>query len=624
MLKKQIVKILKPLGIEVKEEDLEVPKEFGDIAFPCFKLAKLKKQNPQILAEEIAKKIKLPKKSFIEKVEAKSGYVNFFFNWKKISTKVLKEILRKGEKYGKPAKIEKKKIMVEHTSTNPNKALHIGHARNSCLGDCLARILRFCGHNVIVANYIDDSGAQVADIIVGFKFLNFPIETEKKFDQYCGDEVYVKVNKLYETNPELLEKKKFVIQKIEEGNNEIANFSAEIVRKVLLEQFKTCWRLNIFYDLLNKETDIIYSKLWDKAFKVLKEKNFVYLETEGEKAGCWMLKLSDLEEFKGLKEPDVTLVRSDGTVVYVGKDIAYAMWKHGLLKEDFNYEKFVVQPNKKVLWSTTSKKGISKHPIFNNVDISINVIDVRQSHYQNVVKAALNLISRETKNYIHYAYNLVALSPKTAQQLGIPVEGEKEFIHMAGRKGWFINTDVVLDALFKKTLEETKKRNPDMKENEIKEIAEKLAVSTLRYELTKVSPEKIIVFDLSEALKLEGNTGPYLQYAHTRCCSILRKAMKWKPTFSEEKISIQEKDLIKKLALFQEVVESSAKDLRPHYICNYAYELATTFDKFYESCPVLQAETENQRNFRLTLVYSTKIVLRNALSLIGIEALEKM
>ncbi|MEM5772952.1 MAG: arginine--tRNA ligase [Candidatus Aenigmatarchaeota archaeon] len=622
MIEGEVEEILNKAG--VKEVRLEVPKvkEFGDIAFPCFDLAKQKKQNPQKIAEEIVRNIKFQKKNFIEKIEAKSGYVNFFFDWKKISAWILKKILSEGEKYGKPIKIEKKKIMIEHTSTNPNKALHIGHIRNSCLGDCLARILSFYGHDVIVANYIDDSGAQIADVIVGFKFLNIPLQTEKKFDQYCGDEVYVKVNKLYETNPEILEKRKFVIKKIEEGNNEIAKFSDEIVHKILLEQLKTCWRLNIFYDLVNKETDIIRSKLWEKAFNALKRKSFIYFATKGEKAGCWMFKLSDLNEFKKLKEPDVTLVRSDGTVVYVGKDIAYAMWKHGLLKQDFKYKKFVVQPNKKILWSTTSEEGESKHPSFKNVDISINVIDVRQSHYQNVVKSVLNIISKKTKNYIHYAYEVVSLSSKTANQLGIPLE--KKIIHMAGRKGWFINADTVLDALFKKALGETKKRNLSMSEVELREIAEKIAVSSLRYDLVKVSPEKIIVFDLDEALRLQGNTGPYLQYAYTRCHNILKKADKWKPEFSVDKISIEEKNLLKSLMEFPEIVERSAKDLKPHYIANYAYNLATIFDRFYEACPVLKAETDEKKNFRLTLVEATKTVLGKALELLGIETLEKM
>jgi arginyl-tRNA synthetase len=627
MLKEHVAKILKFYLKDVEvEKYLEIPPQpdLGDLAFTCFELAKVEKRNPRDIAADIVDGIKLPKGSLIEKVEVKGGYVNFFFNWRKISEIALKEVLDKKEKYGKPDKVEKKKIMVEHTSTNPNKALHIGHTRNSCLGDSLARILGFCGHDIVVANYIDDSGAQVADVIVGFKFLNIPMETTMKFDQYCGDEVYVKVNKLYETNQDLMEKKKFVIQKIEEGKNEIAEFSSEIVNKILLEQLKTCWRINISYDLLNMETDLLHFKLWEKAFETLKEKGFAYLATDGERADCWLLKLSDLPEFKGMENPDTTLVRSDGTVVYVGKDISYAMWKHGLLKEDFKYDKFVTQPNKKTLWATTSKKGVSKHPIFKDVDISINVIDVRQSHYQNAVMAALKLISGKTKNYFHYAYEVVSLSTKTAQQMGIAIEEDKEFVHMAGRKGWFVNTDVTLDALFKKTLEETKKRNPTMNEKELKEIAEKIAISTLRYELTKISPEKIIVFDLDDALKLEGNTGPYLQYAHTRCCGILEKAGKWKPGFSAEKISEQEKELMKTLMNFPEIVENAAKDLKPHYICNYAYELATILDKFYELCPVLKAETEQQKNFRLSLVQATKIVLSNALNLVGMEALEKM
>ena len=605
--------IAKALKVDINQ--IEEPEKYGDFAYACFSLAREMKKDPKEIADELAKKLKI---KFIEKIEATGSYLNFYIDWKKVSPQLFKNM---NEMYGKPEKIKEKKIMVEHTSTNPNKALHVGHIRNSSLGDSLMRILSFYGHNVEVANYIDDTGNQMAELVIGFKILNMPIETKMKFDQYCGDDIYVKVNKMYETNPELLEKKKFITKKIEEGNNEIADFSNQIARRILLDQLKTCWRMSIYYDLLNKESDIIQLKLWEKAFELLKKKNFVYQAKDGEKEGCWLLRLSDLPEFKGMKDADATLVRSDGTIVYVGKDVAYAMWKHGLLKEDFNYSKFVSQPNDKILWTTTSKEGENKHPEFMGVDTSINVIDVRQSYYQDSVIAALKLISGKKIDYIHYDYDVVSLSSKTAKKLGI--ETKEKFVHMAGRKGLFINTDVVLDELFKKALEETKKRNPDAPEDWLKEVAEKIAVGALRYELEKISPEKIIIFDIDEALRLDGNAAPYLQYTYTRASSILSKADKLEDFDVKQLKDDKEISIMKLLLKFADIIERSVKDLRPHYIANYLYELSVAFNEFYQSLPVLKAE-EDLKNARLKLVESVKIVLGNGLKLLGIPILEKM
>lgn len=629
-INQDIIKLLRKVELLRKEKiegTLEAPPraEFGDLATNiCFQLAKKLKKSPQKIAEEIIKKIEIRKDSLISKVEAKDGYINFFFNWKRIQKELLKEILQNQENYGKP-KISKEFVMVEHTSVNPNKALHIGHARNACLGDCLTRLLKFCGHDVVIANYIDDTGNQIADIVVGFKFLNFPEEKEGiKFDHYCGDEVYVKVNKIYKEKPELLKKRKFVIKMIEEGNNEIATYAKALAEKVLRSQLQTLWRLGIHYDLLNWESDIIHSKLWEKAFKLLKEKKYVYYATEGKNKGCWLFKLSHLPEFRGLETPDKILVRSDGTVVYAGKDIAYAMWKHGLLEHDFNYKKFIKQPNGTVLWETTSEKGEAKHPKFNDVDTSINVIDVRQSHEQSIVATAVKIVGKKKKEYIHYAYEVVSLSRNTAKKLGIEFDETKQFVHMSGRKGYFVNVDTLLDALFKKAYEETKRRNPDATEEFLKQVAEAIAIGTLRYEMVKMTPEKLMVFDMDEALRLEGNTAPYLQYAHTRCCGILRKTGKWNEQFEIDKITREEKKLVKKLLEFSEIVEKAARELRPNYICNYAYELATVLSEFYHVCPVIKAESKKIRDFRLTLIKATQIILKISLNLLGIKALEKM
>jgi len=608
--KKQIAKEL-----DVKIEEIEEPEKYGDFAFPCFNLAKKLNKNPNGIAKDLEKKVKV---NFLE-TRAAGPYVNFYINWQEFAQELLGSI---NDNYGKPEKMEKKKVMVEHTSVNPNKALHIGHIRNSCLGDSLVRLLEFFGNDVVIANYIDDTGDQMSDLIIGFKFLDIPVETKMKFDQYCGDIVYVKVHKMYEKNKNLLEKKKTITKKIEEGNNEISNLSGEIARKVLLEQLKTCWRMNIYYDLLNKETDIIQSKLWEKSFDMLKEKNLIYQAAEGDKKGCWLLKLSNLPEFKEMKDADATIKRSDGTVLYIGKDIAYAMWKHGLLDLDFGYNKFVKQPNNTILWTTTTKNPEKGSPKFNNVDKSIAVIDVRQSYYQDSVKAALKLISGKDEEYIHYAYDLVSLSSKTAKQLGIDVGG-KSFVHMAGRRGWVVNTDTVLDALFKKALEETKERNPDEKEEFLKETAEKIAVGALRYELEKVSPEKIIVFDMDEALRLEGNAAPYLQYTYTRASSILRKAETVKNFDAKLLKDPKETETLKLLAKYPDILEKSLKDLKLHYISNYIYELSVSFNLFYQFLPVLKAEGK-LRDSRLKLVECVRTVLKSSLELLGIPLMEKM
>ncbi len=623
MFKDEVIRTLADIGIEANETILEVPtkEEFGDVAFPCFELAKIEKRPPQEIAEDIARRIHISKHPMLIKVEVRGGYVNFFFYWEKIAQQTLERIFVEKEKFGTPI-IEKERVMVEHTSTNPNKALHIGHARNACLGDSLYRLQNFAGNDVIAANYIDDSGPQVADIVVGLRFLKIPKKTKMKFDQFVGDEVYVKVNKMYESNPALKEKRSFVLQEIERGNNQISEFADKIVKKVLTEQLKTAWRMKIFYNLLNKETDIIRLKLWDKAFEMLKEKNLAYLSTGEDRNNCWLLKLSNLSEFANLTNPDITLVRSDGTTLYVAKDIAYAMWKHGLLAEDFNYQKFVTQPNKKVVWSTTSKNGSKKHPTFKNVGKSINVVDVRQSYEQDAVAAALKLISKQTKQYVHYDYELVSLSAKTANQLGIEVE--KDFVHMSGRAGLFVNTDKVLDTIHKKSFEETKKRNPKANKKFINQVAEAVAISALRYQLLRVSPEKMIVFDLDDSIKLEGDTSAYLQYAYTRTAGILRKAKRKSFSFKIQRIEQHEKELVKKLAMFPDVIQTSLDDLKINYICSYAFDLASTFDKFYEFCPVLKADNIHTRNFRLSLVEATRNVLKICFSLIGIEVLEKM
>ena len=611
MLKEILTEELKKFGIEVESSQIEIPKEeFGDLALPCFIFAKKLKKDPNEIAKEFSNKIT---SELIERMEVKSGYLNFFLNWKKILP-FLKEIDEIDKWIGK----EKKKIMVEHTSVNPNKAIHIGHARNACLGDVIAKMLKLKGNEVIVANYIDDTGKQVADLVLAFKYLNYPEESEIKFDNYC-DKVYVETHKKLEKNPELQEKIKEISKLIEEGNNEIAIYARKLAEKVVKEQLKTLWNLNIFYDLLNWESDILKKKLWEKTFEFLKAKSLVERVETGRKKGCWILKLSKLKNFKNLKDADKVLIRSDGTLVYAAKDIAYAFWKHGILEDEFEYTVFCMQPNGKELWSTC-EKGEKLNSKFNRVDVSINIIDARQSLEQEIVKNAIKLVNPKV-NYIHYAYEVVSLSQKTAKKLRIEMDESKQFVHMSGRKGWFINVDTLYQKLFEKILEEVKKRNEGMEEKKCKEIAKKLTLSTIRYELLKVSPEKMIIFDLDEALSLEANTAIYLLYTYARACNILKKAEKIGKNFEVEKIEEGEKKLLKHLLLFPEILNQALKNLRPNEICNYIFTLANIFNNFYEKYPVLKSEKES---FRLELVRKTKNILEFCFELLGIEKLERI
>lgn len=606
--------IKKLVPLENIENTLESPDpSFGDVASTvCFSLAKQQKKPPSKIAEEIVQSVKLPKNSVIERVEAKGGYINFFFNRSRLSKAVINEAVKKS--YGKPD-INRKKVIVEHTSVNPNKALHVGHIRNSCLGDAIVRMLRFAGNKVQEINYIDDSGAQLADIIVGFKFLNIPMTTDMKFDQYCGNEVYVRVNKIYETKPELQTKRSETIRKIEKGGNETSKLAGSIVEKILGAQLETLGRMGISFDLLVTETAVLRSKLWEEAFQRLRSSGLVYKETEGENAGCWLLKLSDRPEFSNLENADKILSRSDGTVLYTGKDIAYAMWKHGLLDDKFGYELFSSEPR---TWITSAggraKKG------FGGADKTVTIVDVRQSYAQDVVVAALEMLTNKKVDYNHYDYGVVTLSKNTAEQLGFATETQT---HMSGRKGLFVNVDDVLNTLEKKAHEETKKRNAGADEKWLRETAKKIARSALRYEMVKIDRENMINFDTEESLRLDGNTSPYLQYAYARSLKILLKAGKIPKPFATESITDAESEIIKSLMNFPAVVDKAVISLSPQEICRYAYSLCSLFNKFYQDSPVLHAEGKTKA-FRLNLVKSFVAVLGKCFDFIGIDALQKM
>nr|MDQ5876756.1 arginine--tRNA ligase [Thermoproteota archaeon] len=499
-------------------------------------------------------------------------------------------------------------------------------------------------HRTTVLNYIDDSGVQIADIVVGFKFAGFPIEPptkNQKFDQYCGDEVYVKINEIYEKDPQIAEKRKLVLKEIEEGKSEIARFAMDITLRVLQEQLKTCWRMKVRYDLLNFETHIVGSKLWSKAFELLKSNSIAKYETEGKNKGCWVIEVKEEEE-KKQEEDDKVLVRSDGTATYIAKDIPYAAWKLGLVEDPFYYQEYTKQWDGSTLYATTladsdiksgssSSKTVDKK--FNGGERVITIIDSRQSRLQAIISQVLSKIGvsgNGHNKYFHLGYEAVTLSSDTAKEFGIDI-GNRQFMHMSGRKGIYVNADYVLDALHDKAYKEAKTRNPDFSDQQLNKIAEDISISAIRYNMIKQDLDKIITFDIKESLSLEGDTGPYLQYAYARSQRILEKSEQGfiiaagRTNFAFEQLTHDsEIALIKEISKLDLVVENAAKSLCLKSLAHYAYKLAMTFNLFYEKVPVLREQDNEVRMARLGLVKAFGITLKNTLEVLGITALERM
>jgi len=585
---------------------------FGDVTCNVsFLLAKHLKKKPYEVAKIISEKYQPYLGKLINKVDAhQSGYINFFANYSQLNAIILKASVK--DDYGFLDLGKKSRIVVEHTSVNPNKALHIGHVRNIVLGDTVARILRQTNFDVKVLNYIDDSGLQVADIIVGFKYGGFSENPPpgQKFDQYCGDVVYVKTTEKYSSNTELEETRKKVLQSLEDEKSDIAKFAEKITKKVLSEQLKTCWKLSASYDCLNFESQIIRSGLWKQVFEKMKEMKLTHLEKEGKNANCWVIKGEKNEE-------DKVLVRSNGTATYIAKDIPYAAWKLGLLPDPFYYTHYATQENGKILWQTTLEKSTESKQDF-TADKVLTIIDSRQSRLQKIITNLMSEFKSDEKAYVHLGYESVTLSSTTAKTLGIDTQGKTA--QMSGRKGLYVNADSIIDLLEKKTLEETTKRNPELDEKILQQIAHDVAIGTIRYEMIKQDLDKIITFDLSKSMSLEGDTAPYIQYTHARASRILEKAG-FVPNF-EVSFELLDNEfeiaLIKQIGKFELQIADAANNFSPKVIARYCYALAVTFNAFYEHVKVLDDKNKSLINERLCLVSSFKLTIHNALGLLGI------
>jgi arginyl-tRNA synthetase len=619
---------LKKLNIKNEAFNLTEPTrdEFGDLSCNiAFLLTKELQKSPQVIASMLVEQYHqfhnetYSNQSYISSVVAhESGYINFQANLALIGKEVISHILKNDALRMDMGK--GKKVIIEHTSVNPNKALHVGHLRNVAIGDTMYRILRDTNHDVRVLNYVDDSGLQVADILVGFLFLKFPVAPPNdniKFDTYCGNEIYVKVNELYEKDPTLVEKRKSLLKKLEEGDPQINSFASEITSKVLKDQLRTCWRMKARYDLLNFESHIIISKLWEKTFERMRNENIIIKETEGENAGCWVFG-SDVEGTK-------IIVRSDGTATYIAKDIPYALLKVGTLEDQFKYQVFLKQWDNTTLWSSTTEVlKETNQPNFFPAEESITVIDNRQTRLQKIIKEILNKFESNSNRYMHLGYGPVLLSNRTAKDLGIESEDQKS-VQMSGRKGVFVDADFVLDTLYRKAKEETIKRNPEITGKDLERTSEEIAISAMRYSLIKNDLEKELKFDMIDSLSLDGNSGPYLQYAYARCCRLIEKSKT--NSFSGDASILTdpiEYRLIKHLSKYAISIEDTINNMEPKLIALYAYELATMFNLFYEKLPILKESDAEISRARISLVEAIRKILKIFISFVGITPLERM
>jgi len=515
--------------------------EMGEAASPvCFELAKRLKKAPRMIAQEIANAF--PKVAGVARLEvAGAGYLNAYFDrgalWEQLSAV--------GQGTSPPADIAGK-IIVEHTSINPNKAAHIGHVRNAVLGDTLVRILRHVGHRVQIQNYIDNTGVQVADVVIGLLQMEkrTPVSVkmmamEPRFDYDCWD-IYAKATQFFAADKQRAAKLRGdTLRAIEEGRGEEAEVAEVVADAIVTFHLRTMARLGIYYDLLARESEILHLKFWDAAFEMLKASGAIVLATTGKMAGCWIMPAEkEVEEVKAVKEvkevgasdadgdeeniQDKIIVRSNGTVTYVGKDIAYQLWKFGLLGKDFRYAKWKNAPAVETVWATTSMKGDPEAPNFGAAAATVyNVIDARQAYLQDVVKQGLRALghAKEAEQSIHFAYEIVALTPRCAAELGYELSAEeaaKPYVEVSGRKGHGVKADDLIDKLEAATLAEVRERHAEMSDEEKLRTSHAIAVGALRFFLLKFTRNSIIAFDFADALSFEGETGPYCQYAVVR------------------------------------------------------------------------------------------------------------
>ena len=646
----------------VIEQPLQI--EFGEYALPiAFELARKLRKAPRKIAEEIVAGIgAVPG---FEKFEvAGAGYINVRVNRAEVAA-----ALAAGQELRE--EVPPGKVLVEHSSINPNKAAHVGHLRNAILGDTFVRLLRFAGREVDIQNYIDNTGVQVADVVVGFLHIEKKTRAEiealagaPRFDFYCWD-LYARVSQWYEQDKQNLQARSATLHAIEEGNNETAAIADLISIAVLRLHLETMDRLDIEYDFLPRESEILQLHFWDAAFTKLKEAGVLTYETEGKNNGCWVMRRAgtsraltteDTGEDKITEEDQKVIVRSNGTVGYVGKDIAYHMWKFGLLGRDFGYRKFYRYPNGHDCWISTTD-GEKDHPHFGDVREIYNVIDTRQAEAQNTVIEALRGLGHNeaADHYTHFSYEMVALTPRCATELGYELSEEdkaRSWIEVSGRKGFGVKADDLMDALITAARKEVDSRHPELSEVERAVIATQIAIGALRFFMLKYTKPSVIAFDFKDALSFEGETGPYVQYAVVRATNIFRKGGFDPESFCRDaarRVSdgsgvagrggdgaspVSTEDFGRYLAgpdgneiwelwltaaKTSYVVNQCIATTEPAYLAKHAFQLAQLFNTFYHRYPILAEADAGRKKFLLATAAVVRRELIRVLAAMGIS-----
>ncbi|MCL4508511.1 MAG: arginine--tRNA ligase, partial [Chloroflexi bacterium] len=595
--------------------------EFGDLSTPvALPLAKVLRRSPLEIAHQIAAALLGTLPRYIRQVTVTPpGFINFFVDEVVYADELCTHILSAAHRYGYADTATGVKIVLEHTNVNSNKAAHVGHLRNACLGDTVARLLRSQGYAVEVQNYIDDTGAQVADVVVGFQTLGKVYDGSIPFDYFCS-QVYTEVQRAYVANPELQERRRTVLREIEQRDNDTARFAKDLSKRIVARHLETMSRVGIAYDLLTWESDILALGFWQSAFQLLTSRNLLEHPAEGELAGCWVVPFGEgaVTASEGRQRiTDKVLVKSDGVVTYTGKDLAYQMWKFGILPRDFGYCVWGTQWNGATLWTTTHKASEATHQQFGHAHTVINVIDARQSYTQEVVYEMLRRLgfTEQADRSIHLSYQVVALSADAASVLSVPVERGKTTYAFSGRQGIEVKADDLL-TLAAQRLEQRvdQQRHDGRSKSTDSRTAEALAAGAIRYYLLKFGLQQVIPFDFDDALRHTGDTGIYLQYAYARACNVLHRSGTAPEAHLPAALLPQDKTLALTLGRFPEVVAEAARQLTPSALARYAFELATAFNDFYEHTPSLYKEEDLPvRRFRIRLVDSFRQTLENAL-----------
>jgi arginyl-tRNA synthetase len=619
-----------PLAVELPRQS-----EFGEMAVPAaFQLARQLRQAPRKIAAELVDEIG-PIAGVASMEIAGNGYINLRLDRGAFGASLLRGEPGEPGEPGRGLQVEPGKIIVEHTNINPNKAAHIGHLRNAALGDTFVRMLRARGQRVEVQNYIDNTGVQVADVVAGFHYLQHETaggvraliaDPAVRFDYYCWD-LYARISAHYKDNPDCLQWRAATLHAIEAGQGDLAEIAHLVADAIVEAHLATMLRMDVEYDVLPRESEILHLQFWASAFQLLKERKAIYFETEGKNQGCWVM--------PGLSEEGKVIVRSDGTVTYVGKDIAYQLWKFGLLGKDFYYRPFQTYADGRVLWITTDEPTDSGRQFGHGTRV-YNVIDARQSYLQDVVVAGLRGLGyqRQADESVHFSYEMVALSPRCCADLGILLSEEdhqRPYIEVSGRKGLGVKADDLMDSLIAKALEEVASRHAEASPQEQKAIATQIAIGALRYFLLKFTRNSVIAFDLEEALSFEGETGPYVQYAAVRARNILRKLAgrgESLPDFSAELSpqsmarQLQSEDFWQVLLAASKAdsaVERAVAAGEPAHVAKYAFQLAQAFNNFYHQYPILQEENREKKVFLLWMTGYFAAQLQSTAAILGIR-----